>query len=64
MLNFTISAATTRQPGLNGARQDYERRFGAIPEWLEDLSGGRVLSLLRQALGRGVPLIAAEVLPD
>lgn len=47
---------------LDEALQTYEHRFGALPEWLDELSGGRVLALLRQALGRGAPLSAADVL--
>jgi predicted transcriptional regulator len=64
MLNFTVASATesSRNSVLREALQAYERRFGSPPEWLEDLSSGRILSLVQQALQRGVPLIAAEVL--
>ncbi|MBI5918001.1 MAG: hypothetical protein HY849_01325 [Nitrosomonadales bacterium] len=54
---------TPSQPTLLGdAVQHYERRFGATPEWLSDLSNGRILALLQHALRRGAPLIAADVL--
>jgi len=64
MLNITVSitAETSRIPQLHQALQAYERRFGAAPEWLDELSTGRVLSLVQRALQRGVPLIAAELL--
>jgi hypothetical protein len=64
MLTITISSAaeSSRNPVLHEALQAYERRFGSPPEWLDELSGGRILSLVRQALLRGVPLIVAEVL--
>lgn len=54
---------TVNTPSLLGdAVQHYERRFGAAPYWLDDLSNGRILALLQQALRRGAPLIAADVL--
>ena len=63
---MTITVATTaetfRIPLLHEALQAYERRFGAAPEWLDELPGGRILSLVQQALQRGAPLIAAELL--
>jgi hypothetical protein len=64
MLNITVltTAETSRIPLLDEALQAYERRFGAAPEWLDELSTGRVLSLVQRALQRGVPLIAAELL--
>jgi hypothetical protein len=64
MLTITISTAaeTSSSPLLREAMQSYERRFGSPPEWLDELSNGRILSLVQQALKRGVPLIAAEVL--
>lgn len=39
---------------------DYESRFGALPEWLDDLPPPLGRSLLRQALRRGAPLAAAD----
>jgi len=64
MLNITVAttAETSRIPQLHEALQAYERRFGAAPEWLDDLSDGRILSFVQQALQRGAPLIAAELL--
>jgi hypothetical protein len=64
MLNITVAptAEASRNPVLREALQAYERRFGSAPEWLDELSNGRSLSLVQQALQRGVPLIAAEVL--
>jgi hypothetical protein len=64
MLTITFSAAAenSRIPQLREALQTYERRFGSPPEWLDELSDGRILSLVQLALKRGVPLIAAEVL--
>lgn len=51
------------KPSLLGdAVRHYEHRFGATPDWLDDLSNGRILALLQHALRRGVPLIAADVL--
>jgi hypothetical protein len=38
----------------------YERHFGALPVWVEDLSGRVVLSLARQALRAGVPLTPVD----
>ncbi|WP_035383535.1 hypothetical protein [Ferriphaselus sp. R-1] len=57
-----IEIPFNRFPASVEARLAYERRFGATPEWLDELSAGRGLALLRQALGRGAPLIAADVL--
>jgi hypothetical protein len=64
MLNITVitTTETSRIPQLHEALQAYERRFGAAPEWLDDLPGGRILSLVQRALQRGAPLIAAELL--
>lgn len=64
MLTITATSAAETQPApqLREVLQAYEGRFGAAPEWLEDLSYGRVLSLVQQALKRGAPLIAAELL--
>lgn len=64
MLNITVTSAaeSSRNTILREALQAYERRFGSPPDWLEDLSGGRILSLVQRALQRGAPLIAAEVL--
>ena len=61
-INVATTAETSRIPQLHEALQAYERRFGAAPEWLDELPGGRILSLVQQALQRGVPLIAAELL--
>lgn len=38
----------------------YEQRFGALPEWLDDLPRPAALALLRDALRRGAPLAAAD----
>lgn len=57
-----LSAAETRTPLLRETLQSYEHRFGAAPEWLDELSPGRVLALVQQALKRGAPLSAAELL--
>lgn len=61
-INVSSAAETSRTPQLRETLQAYEHRFGAAPEWLEELSFGRVLSLVQQALQRGAPLSAAEVL--
>jgi hypothetical protein len=47
---------------LSEALQVYERRFGSPPDWLDDLSHGRILALILQALRRGAPVTAADVL--
>ncbi|HZW24643.1 MAG TPA: hypothetical protein VFF26_04085 [Gallionella sp.] len=64
MQTITVSSAaeTSRIPLLRETLQAYEHRFGAAPEWLDDLSSGRVLALVQQALKRGAPLSAAELL--
>lgn len=64
MLTITISSAAeaSRNQALHETLQTYENRFGSAPEWLDDLSSGRVLSLVQQALKRGAPLSAAELL--
>ena len=64
MQNITVSSAaeTSRISQLRETLRAYERRFGAAPEWLDELSLGRVRSLVQQALQRGAPLSAAEVL--
>jgi hypothetical protein len=64
MLTITVAPVTeaSRNPVLREALLAYERRFGSAPEWLEELSTGRILSLVRLALQRGAPLIAAEIL--
>jgi hypothetical protein len=64
MLNITVTSAaeSSRNAILREALQAYERRFGSPPDWLEELSSGRILSLVQRALQRGAPLIAAEVL--
>lgn len=40
----------------------YERRFGALPSWLDEISPGEALSLARWALRRGAPLVPADYL--
>ncbi len=64
MQTITVSSAaeTSRTPQLRETLQAYEHRFGSAPEWLDDLSSGRVLSLVQQALKRGAPLSAVELL--
>ena len=64
MQTITVSTAaeTSRTAQLRETLQVYEHRFGAAPEWLDELSNGRILSLVQQALQRGEPLIAAELL--
>jgi hypothetical protein len=61
-ITFSTTVDTSSSPLLREALQAYERRFGSPPVWLDELSSGRILSLVQQALKRGVPLIAAEVL--
>ncbi len=61
-ITVTSAAEPSRLPQLGETLQTYERRFGAPPEWLDDLSPWRVLSLVQQALKRGAPLSAAELL--
>lgn len=34
----------------------YERQFGALPFWFDDLPAGEAKQLARQALREGVPL--------
>jgi hypothetical protein len=43
------------------ALRAYEHNFGAAPEWLEELSANRKYSLVRYALNRHIPLVAADV---
>ncbi len=63
MSTITVSsAAETPSQLLRESVKAYECRFGAPPEWLDELSSGRVLSLILQALKRGAPLVAAELL--
>jgi hypothetical protein len=64
MLNNTVTSAAepTSNQLIREALQTYERHFGSPPEWLEELSNARILSLVQQALRRGAPLIAAEIL--
>lgn len=40
----------------------YERRFGDLPLWLDDIPSGDARSLLRLALRRGAPLVPADYL--
>ncbi len=61
-ITVTSAAEPSRNQTLHDAVQRYENRFGSAPEWLDDLSSGRALSLVQQALKRGVPLSAAELL--
>lgn len=61
-ITVTSAAEPSRNQILHDAVQTYENRFGSAPEWLDDLSSGRVLSLVQQALKRGAPLSAAELL--
>jgi len=60
--NTTLNQLQTLNSNLNDALQNYERRFGYTPEWLEDFTQGRVLALILQAINRGAPLTAADVL--
>ena len=64
MLTITTSSDTVQLhcSKLNEALQVYERRFGSPPDWLDDLSHGRILALILQALRRGTPMTAADVL--
>ena len=39
----------------------YESRFGALPDWLDELARNDAQSLLRLALRRGAPLAHAEL---
>jgi hypothetical protein len=38
----------------------YERRFGALPFWLDELSRAEARALVRLALRQGRPLAAAD----
>ncbi|MEF8767795.1 MAG: hypothetical protein ABTS16_22160 [Candidatus Accumulibacter phosphatis] len=38
----------------------YEKHFGALPAWFEEVSRPVALSLARQALRAGVPLTPAD----
>lgn len=40
--------------------RSYERRFGALPPWLDELAAGEAQALARLALRRGAPLAAAD----
>jgi hypothetical protein len=64
MLTITVASITetSSNPILREALLVYERRFGSPPQWLDELSTGRIVSLVQQALKRGVPLIATEIL--
>jgi hypothetical protein len=61
-LNSSLNQLQLLNSNLNDALQVYERRFGYTPDWLEDFTQGRVLALILQALKRGAPLTAADVL--
>lgn len=50
------------RPRLNWA-ENYENRFGALPDWLDDLASGEAAALLRLALRRGSPLVHADSAP-
>lgn len=41
----------------------YEIRFGALPDWLDELAIGEAAALLRLALRRGSPLVYADSAP-
>jgi hypothetical protein len=64
MLTITTSldAVQSSRSKLGEALQVYECRFGSPPDWLEDLSHGRIRALIQQALRRGAPMTAADVL--
>lgn len=38
----------------------YETRFGALPDWIDELSFAEALALVRQALRAGTPLTSAD----
>jgi hypothetical protein len=40
----------------------YERRFGSLPGWLDEIDLGEARSLARLALRRGAPLSPADCL--
>ncbi len=61
-ITTTPEAVQPSHSNLSEALQIYERRFGYAPDWLDDFSHGRILALIRQALGRGAPLTIADVL--
>jgi hypothetical protein len=61
-INSSLNQVESLNSSLKDALQVYERRFGYIPDWLEDFTQGRVLALILQALTRGAPLTAADVL--
>ena len=62
MLTITTSHDATQsvRSRLDEAMQFYERCFGWAPDWLNDLSHGRMLALILQALKRGAPLTTAD----
>ena len=64
MLTITVASITesSRNPILREALLVYERRFGSPPECLDELSTGRIVSLVQRALRRGEPLTATEIL--
>lgn len=49
------------RPAIVDLFASYESRFGALPEWLDELSRNDAKSLLRQALRRGAPLAQADL---
>jgi hypothetical protein len=55
----TFQAAASSTAGEDPVRA-YERRFGALPAWFDEVSAQVALSLSRQAIRRGVPLSAAD----
>ena len=50
------------RPASNDFFTHYERRFGALPEWLDGLEPREAKALARQALRRGTPLSFADAL--
>ena len=50
------------RPRLNWA-ENYENRFGALPDWLDDLASGEAAALLRQAGVEGIQGRPQEALP-
>ena len=50
------------RPANHNPLEGYERRFGALPGWLDDLPPREAAALARLALRRGAPLTAADLL--
>jgi hypothetical protein len=55
----TAVSAATGTPSDDPVRA-YERRFGALPAWFDEVSRSLARSLSRQAIRSGVPLSAAD----